>query len=564
MFDRLKLIFTPSPPPAGALEKWRDVVAACNDWGKKRRRLIRVWDRMKRDVTEAELETHKERLLSLAIDAGAVARKSLVDFDKVYLPDIRTDGSHTGPKPGTNPLRPTVYVSAAVMDALDVVYIKHFRNEEPPLDHAYYFMTLEAVSKGISDRFQQYVEEVEKVLQDLARDVEADEQLAGTIGHRSIHLTWAADKVQPLLSLVYGRPSLPLPTRSMLDDFRPLLNIGGGVLNEVSGSITKQEQLPDSSQVGLWYDGLGKHITKGVRGHASGAHTWSEVISLKLKSLSPSNGEKGLSDFNLWVRLTVLCKDRYLRRGMVLQVFQTIMQYAQPSKRLALEQSSSGSMSAGSRRRTFTAAKSQTKDFQKDLHARIKAAGSLSKVQSPKNDLKWALVKNTGYDVGRGKQGAFSNIAVAAVEETAQAVLDSRQKLLQMKGWSTLRTVLYLATNEWLTWNGGGLDKKKFEYWDQIPEQQLNELSWYGEEKQEKIHRLYTNDLDQLAKLGKYLTTYPLLCNNPAESADKRVIDMRMHTAIKNLLDVGEQSSWFAKADVLSRLLGIGRIVKGS
>jgi hypothetical protein len=229
----------------------------------------------------------------------------------------------------------------------------------------------------------------------------------------------------------------------------------------------------------------------------------------------------------------------HLTVTMVLQVFWTILHYANRSKGLEWEQSSSGSILAGTERAALTGAQARTQAFHHELHAKIKQAGSLSKLRTSGNGLKWAMVKNTGYDVGPGRKNAFENIAATVIQETDKSVLISRQKLLRMNGWSTLRTALHLATNEWLSWAGGGLDTRKFEYWDQIPDQPIVKEVWYGEAKRERIQGMYDNDLDQLTKLGDFLSTHPLLCNNPQESVKKRVIDRTMHKAIKYLLDVG-------------------------
>jgi hypothetical protein len=241
-------------------------------------------------------------LLNSAAAAGKTARVALLDFEKLYLPETPTVDSITGPRPGPHPFQSHVYLSAVLMEALDDVYIQHFRDATPTIDLNSFFETLGPVPEPVSDRIRCYVADVKKVLLDLAKDVEKDEVLATSVSHTAAELKCAAAKVEPLLSPVFGRLSLPLPTRSMLEDFRSVLDIGDGVMSEVSSFGNKAEQWPDSSQVGRWFDGLGKHITTHVRGHASGAHTWSEVISLRLTSLSPSNLPKGLADFNLWVR----------------------------------------------------------------------------------------------------------------------------------------------------------------------------------------------------------------------------------------------------------------------
>lgn len=225
------------------------------------------------------------------------------------------------------------------------------------------------------------------------------------------------------------------------------------------------------------------------------------------------------------------------------------MQYGNLSKHLERERASSGSISAGSRRPELTAQTKEADKFRQEFNQLVKDSKGLSNVKTSNRDIKWAVVQNTGYEVTHVKPGGFKALAAVVVDETSQSVLMSRKMLLRMKGWSELRTALWLATNEWLHWNTSGVDQRVFQYWDRIREQKVKEETWYGEAKIDRIHRLFTRDLDNLTRLGDILTTYPSLCNNPDEPAKKRVISLEAYQSIKALLDVGAGAHSIAEAD---------------
>ena len=225
---------------------------------------------------------------------------------------------------------------------------------------------------------------------------------------------------------------------------------------------------------------------------------------------------------------------------MVAQVFLNLMHLANPSKHLLRERTASGSLSAGTARREVMDKEQETDEFRKELCKKIKESKGLSNIQTKEGDIKWALVQNTGYDISKiGGKSPLAALANRVVDETTQAVLMSRKMLLRKKGWSELRTALWLATNEWLRWNGSGIDQPEFNYWDRIREQKIKEETWYSEEKIERILELYSVDLKILTDLGDGLTTNPGLTNNPDQPARKRIISVEAYETIKKTLDVG-------------------------
>lgn len=309
MFDRLKLIFTPTAPPAGASKKWSAVQRECERWGMKRRQAQNVWMDNTKDIKSADLPSERKNLLTSAVTAGKTARKSLLRFEQLYRPSIQKAHQASSFDPPQDPFSSRVYLSRALMQELDEVYIDHYCDDENRLKDLHRcFETMGSVSAEGSEwitAYERYVEDVEKRLQHLAKVLET-QPAAAWQGLTAANLNHSAEKVKPLLWPVFGRLCLPLPTPSMLEDFRPVLEIGNEVMKEVSSFTNERKQQPEPSQVGRWFDGLGQHIVT-TRGHCSETHTWSEVIALRLKSLCPCQELNSVrEEFNLWVSLTFL------------------------------------------------------------------------------------------------------------------------------------------------------------------------------------------------------------------------------------------------------------------
>ena len=222
--------------------------------------------------------------------------------------------------------------------------------------------------------------------------------------------------------------------------------------------------------------------------------------------------------------------------AMVAQVFQSLMEYGNRSKHLDREVTRLNSVpGVGSRRRQLNTTDVQA--FEAELTEKIKLSNGLSNIQSSSEAMKWAVVTNTGYTIGKVGKGGSTAMASSVLQETRDSVLMSRRKLLETKGWSSLRTGLWLAANEWLQWNTSGTNLKTFEYWDRIPEQRLDEQRWYNEEKAERIHLLFSDDLESLEKLGNDMIGSKGVCNNPDESVKKRVISLKMYRLTKAYLE---------------------------
>lgn len=221
----------------------------------------------------------------------------------------------------------------------------------------------------------------------------------------------------------------------------------------------------------------------------------------------------------------------------VVQVFQAFMEHSHRFRQLEGEMMMAGSLGAGTQRLEMMVGNAEVDTFSKALQTKIKVAKGLRNVQTSEPDIKWSLVQNTGYHIKAGGE-SLETMASRIFHETMPHVLEARKKLLALKGWSELRTSLWLAVNEWHHWNKSGVNQIFFQYWDKIEEQLPKELKFYDEERAIRIQALYSEDLKKLQDLGDSLTTCKALCNNPDAPVAERVISAIEHEAIVNVLKV--------------------------
>ena len=230
-----------------------------------------------------------EGTLKDLVKAGRKARRSLENLEGLYKPtDLAIQiVSREGFDITKEQLSSHIHVTSTVMGELDEVYLRHYASEGPAsLLHCFRMMGVSATSVSVREKFEEYLDEVEKTLNELSSSPSTTISLEQHDLH-AFGLKHAADKLKPLFGPVFGRMCLPLPTRAMLHDLRTcLLEVDKDIMSEVLSILLQSNSFLTALQVGRWFDGLSEHMMD-VKGHESSVCTWSEAMALKLKSLCP-------------------------------------------------------------------------------------------------------------------------------------------------------------------------------------------------------------------------------------------------------------------------------------
>jgi hypothetical protein len=210
-----------------------------------------------------------------------------------------------------------VLVPEKIMDKIDEIYVNHYHAGEVVEGvnqllclscHRCNHPTTEDGTPDCKSTLINYLADVRSYLNepDLSSDFLTNSQQVGVTG--------AAIRVEPLnLPLgLPGRLTLPLPTRTMLEDLWGfIMSADEGLINEACliRSSLHYMLLTHGLQISHWFEGLGSHSVANRQGGKSPpekrAHSHSDVIRLKLQSLSQNDSiQKALV---LAVRLCSSC-----------------------------------------------------------------------------------------------------------------------------------------------------------------------------------------------------------------------------------------------------------------
>lgn len=213
-------------------------------------------------------------------------------------------------------------------------------------------------------------------------------------------------------------------------------------------------------------------------------------------------------------------------------------------RELSTELMQSGVVEVGKKRVDLLSETPEVKAFSQELSSSIRQNKELSQVNPPSDTLllvQWSLLRNTGHTISsKAARKGLQKLCCTIIDETSDSVLNSRRSLLCLPEAAKLRLSIWLAVNQWLSWNPNGIDRRQFKYWDLLPDQIPTEVVLYTGEKAKRIHELLTKDIRRLGDLGTFLTTSTALSNNPDASASDRVISAKTKLAIDHLLDVSQ------------------------
>ena len=191
-----------------------------------------------------------------------------------------------------------VYVPDEVMDGIDKIYVRHYHTTEAaegPRQH-HLCLSCERCNHASGENgirlckstLLSYLADVKCYLKDLQlTDLPQQHPHQAGVANATIRL-------EPLNTPigVLGRLTLPLPTREMLQDLWDLVfSACNDLVREVchARSLLRYMPLNHSSQISLWFDGLGPHMImrKGGKGSVENrTHVYADVIRQKLCSLS--------------------------------------------------------------------------------------------------------------------------------------------------------------------------------------------------------------------------------------------------------------------------------------
>ena len=300
----MKVLFAPIPPPTSISPSFDDVIDGCETWEQTRRDKLRHWTMERQKYVDNEEATEKrDELLQELIDAGREPRAALLELEDLYRPDASEFRSH-------------VYVDQWVMQKLDKIYKCHYHGPNKPLTPNRFFEMMRDPDEdpGWRKAYQLYLEDVQKALLEIKKNIESIPTFGEADQRAVLGLEHAASKVKPLFWPVFGRVCLPLPTKTMIEDLRAVLDIGNDVLSEVRSFKDPNKTRPDSgsTQVGRWFDGVGAHA---IKTKGNGLNGWSEIIALRLRSICSDLKSPLHESLNLWVSLTLLFEKTPDRNG---------------------------------------------------------------------------------------------------------------------------------------------------------------------------------------------------------------------------------------------------------
>jgi len=183
--------------------------------------------------------------------------------------------------------------------------------------------------------------------------------------------------------------------------------------------------------------------------------------------------------------------------------------------------------------------------FTESVCIRLQTAKTLDQVIFPvhKNTFE-RVVSGTAYEVSfKVNKKGIRRICMVALDEASPLVLSARERLLKTDEVMSLRRNVWLGINRELKSNPLTVTgtPRQFVYWDQVPDSLETcdvGKGLYSEEVAVEVGKCFEEDVQDLKKLGDFLTTCRALTNNRNASAKDRVIEEKTKELADRLLTV--------------------------
>ena len=281
-----------------------------------------------------------------------------------------------------------------------------------------------------------------------------------------------------------------------------------------------------------------------VKGHEIAVDNWSDVMDLKLRSLATNASSEVQDKLVLSVSLLIyppgepwaLNKDNP-------QVFRTIMSKAYKMDTIAAEvsQYNHGDPKANKEVGQRMACDTNVDTLSKSLADEITRAGALNKIRRSGDPTPlWSLFSSTAWPIGSRKPQALRRICAIALDETEEALLEARKKMLRSTHTMDLRFSIWLEANLQLRTTPTALfgSSREFRWWDLCPDQLPGTEMLYEGDEAKGISALMYEDRAILKELGDFLTRSKAFANNRDSPGPERVISLEAKRAIDTLLEV--------------------------
>jgi hypothetical protein len=171
----------------------------------------------------------------------------------------------------------------------------------------------------------------------------------------------------------------------------------------------------------------------------------------------------------------------------------------------------------------------------------ITRAGALNKIRRSGNKTPlWSLFSSTAWPISSRKASALKRICATALDETEEALLEARKKMLRSTHTMDLRFSIWLEANLQLRTNPTALfgNSREFRWWDLCPDQLAGTEMLYEGDEAKGISALMYEDRAILKELGDFLTRCKAFANNRDSPGPERVISLEAKQAIDTLLEV--------------------------
>jgi hypothetical protein len=225
-------LFAPVEPPTAGPEKWAETQRLCTKWAEDKSSRLEEWKNNRKVYVRLPLNQYNAQVQDLLDDlacAGQRARESITTLEGLYGPTKEATIKQN--------LQSHIYVTSGTMTMLDEIYRKHYQSDGALALRRCFIMTTSSESSAkVLATYMGYLNEVKEKLFELSSSPASRVALREK-DPRAFGLKYAPMKLEPLFGPVFGRISLPLPTRSMLDDLCGCLEVDEDIMGEVVCSL---------------------------------------------------------------------------------------------------------------------------------------------------------------------------------------------------------------------------------------------------------------------------------------------------------------------------------------